>query len=107
MGNAVFPGWQIPSFITGTPGQFSRGQISTSLVAQVGMNGADLFQWLSGHGGLFPMVYADDAIVVGARLELISAPVPEPATVVLALAGLAGLAGLRGLSRRPASRSAP
>jgi hypothetical protein len=91
----VFPGWQIPSFINGTFGTFTSGSITTSLVAQVGMSGSELFGWLESHGGLFPMIYADDAIVTGAALTLVSAPVPEPAPAALLLAGLGVLAGRR------------
>jgi|GEM_PF-2745826 len=87
----VFPGWAIPSFMNGTPGVWSRGEISTDLVANVGMSGASLMNWLTGFNGMFPMVYADDAVVVGARLELTTAPVPEPASLALLTAGLAGL----------------
>lgn len=100
-GNAVYPAasWVLPSFMTGTPGVFTRGEITISLVAQAGMSGPELFQWLVSHDGLFPMLYADDAIVTGARLELVSAPVPEPATWALLAAGVAGLAARRRTAR--------
>jgi hypothetical protein len=90
----LFPQWVLPSFIAGTMGTFSRGTISTSLVSQVGMNAGQLFAWLQGYNGLFPMVYADDAIVVEASLLLVSAPVPEPGSAVLLLAGLLGTGAL-------------
>jgi hypothetical protein len=86
-GAGVFPGWVIAPFLSGPAGTYVAGETTTSLVAQVGMNGADLFNWLSTHNGLFPMVYGDDAIVTGARLTLVSAPVPEPAPVLLLAAG--------------------
>lgn len=96
-GNAVYPSasWVLPSFMTGTAGVFTRGEITISLVAQAGMSGAGLYQWLVSHNGLFPMIYADDAIVTGARLELVSAPVPEPGTWALMVAGAALLAARR------------
>lgn len=96
-GQAVFPtpGWVLPSFMTGTHGEFTRGEITVSLVAQAGVSGAGMYQWLVGHGGLFPMIYADDAIVTGARLELISAPVPEPGTWALMAVGVALLLAAR------------
>ena len=96
-GQAVYPtpGWALPSFLTGTPGVFTRGEITVSLVAQAGVSGAGMYQWLVGHGGLFPMIYADDAIVTGARLELVSAPVPEPGTWALMAVGAALLLGGR------------
>lgn len=86
----LFPQWVLPSFINGTFGTFSRGTISTSLVSQVGMDAGQLFGWLQGYNGLFPMWYADDAIVAEARLLLVSAPVPEPGSAALLLAGLLG-----------------
>lgn len=86
-GAGVFPGWTLPAFLSGTPGSYVAGQATTSLVAQVGMNGADLFNWLASHNGLFPMVYGDDAIVTGASLTLVSTPVPEPAPALLLAAG--------------------
>lgn len=86
-GAGVFPGWAVPSFLSGAPGSYVAGEITTSLVAQVGMSGADLFAWLQSHNGLFPMVYGDDAIVTGARLTLVSTPVPEPAPALLLAAG--------------------
>jgi hypothetical protein len=96
-GNAVYPsaGWALPSFMTGTAGVFTRGEITISLVAQAGMSGAGLYQWLVSHDGLFPMLYADDAIVTGARLELVSAPVPEQGTWALMTAGAALMATRR------------
>lgn len=96
-GNAVYPAasWVLPSFLTGTAGVFTRGEITISLVAQAGMSGAGLYQWLVSHDGLFPMLYADDAIVTGARLELVSAPVPEPGTWALMAAGAALLVARR------------
>jgi len=96
-GNAVYPdpAWVLPSFLTGTAGVFTRGEITISLVAQAGVSGAGLYQWLVSHDGLFPMLYADDAIVTGARLELVSAPVPEPGTWALLAAGAALLAARR------------
>lgn len=86
--NSVFPGWTIASFINGVAGTYSSGSITASLVANVGMNGADLFNWLATNNGHFPMLYADDAIVTGAALTLVSAAVPEPHSAALLLAGL-------------------
>ncbi len=91
----LFPGWTLPTFINGVPGTFSSGTLITSLVAQVGMNPAELFDWLASHNGLFPMIYADDAIVTAASLTLVSAPVPEPATWALWALGTAALARRR------------
>ena len=85
----LFPGWTLPTFINGVPGTFSSGSLTTSLVAQVGMNPVELFDWLTSHNGLFPMIYGDDAIVTAASLTLVSAPVPEPATWALWALGTA------------------
>jgi hypothetical protein len=94
IGGGVFPAWTLPSFINGVAGTFSSGTTSESLVANVGMSGADLFNWLSTNNGQFPMVYADDAIVTAADLTLVSLPVPEPGAASLLAAGLAVLAAL-------------
>lgn len=94
-GGDVFPGWTMPGFISGTGGTYSSGSITTSLVAQVGMNAGALHNWLASHNGLFPMLYADDAIVTDASLTLVSAPVPEPAAAWLLLGGAAALLARR------------
>jgi hypothetical protein len=101
-GGGVFPAWNLPSFINGVAGTFTSGTITQSLVVGVGMSGADLFNWLSTNNGLFPMVYADDAIVTAADLTLVSLPVPEPAPAGLLAAGLTVLAVLA-RRRAPAS----
>jgi hypothetical protein len=90
-GAAIFPLWNVPEFINGVVGQYSSGTTFVSLVAQVGMNPAALFGWLTSHNGLFPVIYADDAIVTYAKLTLVSAPIPEPGSVALMAAGLMGV----------------
>lgn len=96
--NSVFPGWSITHFITGVFGTYSSGSITADLVDDVGMNAADLFNWLASHNGQFPMLYGDDAIVTSASLTLVSAAVPEPHSAALVLAGLLAIGG--GLARR-------
>jgi len=107
----IFPAWVMPPFISGTFGTYATGSITADLVADVGMNANELRSWLTSHNGLFPMIYADDAIVGGAVLELVSAPVPEPGTWALMLGGLvvaAGAAARRGAARqRPRSAACP
>lgn len=93
--NSVFPGWTIAPFINGVFGTYSSGSITANLVDDVGMSTADLFNWLSSNNGLFPMLYADDAIVTSASLTLVSSAVPEPHTVALVLAGLLAIGGGR------------
>ena len=93
-GNGLFPLWNLSGQMTGVAGQWSRATFTTQLVSQQGMNGTELFGWLASHGGLFPMVFADDAVVVESRLTLMAMPVPEPGSVALLLAGLAGVAGV-------------
>lgn len=106
--NGVFPAWVVPDFMSGgTPGSYLTGTISESLIT-VGMNGPDLFAWLSGNGGLFPMEYRDDAIVLRAELVLVSTPVPEAPSWALMLGG-AALGGwqLRRRARAEARSSTP
>ncbi len=92
---SVFPGWLIPEFMTGTFGVWQSGSISTDLVQDVGLDGAQLKQFLADFNGLMPMLYADDAVVGFAQLQLSTAPVPEPGTWALMAAGLLGLARLK------------
>jgi hypothetical protein len=91
----VGPGWLIPSFMNGTAGTYQLGSISTDLIINVGTNPGELRNWLISNGGRIPMLYADDAIVVGAALQLTTAAVPEPATWVLAALGALALATRR------------
>lgn len=95
---SVFPGYALPSFLSGTAGLWSQGTIGINLVADAGMSPGDLFQWLTSHNGQFPMIYADDAVVMSARLELLSA-VPEPGAAALLAGGLLVLLLSRRLSR--------
>lgn len=90
--NSVFPGWVIPSTITGTPGVWTSGPVSTDLVVSVGIDGAQLKQFLLDNNGLLPMIYGDDAVLGFAQLELVNAPIPEPGTWLLMSAGLLPLA---------------
>lgn len=55
---------------------------------------SDLVNFLAAHGGAFPMIYADDAIVSAASLTLSSVP-STGSCVLLAAAGIAGLARRR------------
>ena len=48
-------------------------------------------------GGTIPMVYADDAIVSFAELELSGSPVPIPSTILFLGSGLLGLLGIKSL----------
>ena len=89
---SVFPGWSIPAFMSGTFGVWQSGSISTDLVQDVGLDGAQLQQFLADFNGWMPMLYADDAVVGFAQLQLSTAPVPEPGTWALMAAGLLGLA---------------
>jgi hypothetical protein len=96
-GAAVFPAWIIQPFIQ-KQGTYTMGTATANLVSGIGMSGSDLFGWLQQHGGLFPMIYADDAILVRAELTLESPSVPEPGLAALLVAGFA--ATLR-RARRP------
>lgn len=89
---SLFPGWAIPSTMTGTLGTWTSGPASTDLILNVGIDGAQLKQFLADFNGHIPMLYADDAVVGFAQLELINAPVPEPGTWLLMSAGLLPLA---------------
>ncbi len=86
--NSVFPGFLIPEFLTGTPGVWQTGTISTDLVNDVGMNGTELFAFMASRGGQMPFLYGDDAVLGFAQLELVTAPVPEPASWLLLAGGL-------------------
>jgi hypothetical protein len=101
--SGVFPLWNLSNSMTGVPGEWSRATFTTQLVGGLGMSGTQLFGWLAGHGGQFPMVFADDAVVVESTLTLMAAPVSEPATAASLAAGLAGLALLLA-RRRPVLR---
>jgi hypothetical protein len=96
----VFPGWTIPSFLSGTPGTWEMGSISTDLIANVGVNGTELFNFMASRGGLLPFQYADDAVVGFAQLTLVTAPVPEPAAWMMLGLGLLPLAWRKGGAKR-------
>lgn len=100
-GDGLFPLWNLSGQMTGVGGEWSRATFTTQLVGTLGMNGSELFGWLSTHEGLFPMVFADDAVVVESTLTLVAAPIPEPNPAAMLTAGLA-LVGL--VARRRASR---
>jgi hypothetical protein len=85
---SVFPGFVIPAFMTGTPGVWQMGSVGTDLVVDIGMDGTELFDFMASRGGLMPFQYVDDAVVGFAQLELVTAPVPEPATWLMLAGGL-------------------
>ena len=101
-GDGLFPLWNLSGQMTGVGGEWSRATFTTQLVGTLGMNGSELFGWLSTHEGLFPMVFADDAVVVESTLTLMAAPIPEPTPAAMLTAGLA-LVGL--MARRRARRA--
>jgi hypothetical protein len=94
--SSIFPGWNIPSFLSGTPGTWEMGSISTDLIANVGVNGTELFNFMASRGGQLPFQYADDAVVGFAQLTLVTAPVPEPAAWMMLGLGLLPLAWRKG-----------
>jgi hypothetical protein len=100
----VGPGWLIPSFMTGTAGTYQIGSISTDLIVDVGTDAGQLRNWLISNGGRVPMLYADDAIVVGATLQLTTAAVPEPQAWALWATGLLAVAALRSRAQTRARR---
>ncbi len=93
-GDGLFPLWNLSGQMTGVGGQWSRATFTTQLVGNLGMSGSELYGWLASHAGLFPMIFADDAVVVESTLTLTAAPVPEPASVASMLAGLAAIGAL-------------
>jgi hypothetical protein len=100
-GDGLFPLWNLSGQMTGVGGQWSRATFTTQLVGNLGMNGGELYGWLASHAGLFPMVFADDAVVVESTLTLMAAPGPEPAGIASMLAGLAAIgAVMRRRTRR-------
>jgi hypothetical protein len=76
------------------PYKVQLGSVTTDRIINVGTDPGELRNWLSSNGGRIPMLYADDAIVVGAALQLTTAAVPEPATWVLAVCGVLALLAL-------------
>ncbi len=90
--SSVFPGWNLPAFMSGTHGTWASGSITTDLIGSVGVDGADLFGFMASRGGLVPFQYADDAVVGFAQLTLVTAPVPEPAAWLMMGLGLLPLA---------------
>ena len=97
--SSVFPGWNIPSFLTGTPGTWEMGTITTDLIGNVGVNGTELFNFMASRGGQLPFQYADDAVVGFAQLTLVTAPVPEPAAWMMLSLGLLPLAWRKGAAK--------
>lgn len=93
-GDGLFPLWNLSGQMTGVGGEWSRATFTTQLVGHLGMNGTELYGWLASNAGLFPMIFADDAVVVESTLTLMAAPVPEPASVASMLAGLAAIGAL-------------
>jgi hypothetical protein len=87
----LFPLWNLSGQMTGVGGEWSRAVFTTNLVGNLGMSGTELYGWLASHAGLFPMIFADDAVVVESTLTLMAAPVPEPASLAMLLAGLAAV----------------
>ncbi|MCA3242734.1 MAG: PEP-CTERM sorting domain-containing protein [Rubrivivax sp.] len=94
--SSVFPGWNIPSFLSGTLGTWEMGTITTDLIGNVGVNGTELFNFMASRGGQLPFQYADDAVVGFAQLTLVTAPVPEPAAWMMLSLGLLPLAWRKG-----------
>jgi hypothetical protein len=104
---AIWPQWNVPSYMN-TPDAYGyeTASISVDLIAQGGLLPSQVFGWLGSHGGLFPMNYGDDALVVDATLQLANRAqaVPEPGSLALAGIGALGLIALRG-SRSQAGSS--